>query len=211
MIDGSSFWYLMFLSGVWGGHLPHGYAVPRSTFVRSRELWLGPTAVQLFEFTDSTTVAGESVDVTMAWFPKAKVLHVADAVWPGAHTFFADGTSVPDWFLQLEHLRDLVNELKPKVIIPGHGAPGDVGMIDAQERYLRAVARMVQDYCRGGEIELTDEAKDKLRRDIINEFPDHRNHIPLDISLQLLQMLGPIAFLAGRPDGSTAPRLPVFL
>jgi cyclase len=211
MIDQSSFWYLMFLQGMFGGHLPPTYAVPHSTFVRSRELWLGRTAVQLFEFTDSTTVAGESVDVTMAWFPKAKVLHVADVVWPGAHTFFADGTSVPDWFIQLDHLRDLVNELKPKVIVPGHGAPGDVGMIDAQERYLRAVARMVEDYCRGGEIALTDEAKDKLRRDIVNEFPEYRNHIPLDISLQLLQMLGPIAFLAGRPDASTAPRLPVFL
>jgi len=211
MIDGSSFWYLMFLSGVWGGHLPQGYAVPRTTFVRSRELWLGKTAVQLFEFTDSTTVAGESVDVTMAWFPKAKVLHVADVVWPGSHTFFADGTSVPDWFIQLDHLRDLVNELKPKVIVPGHGAPGDIGMIDAQERYLRAVARMVEDYCRGGEIALTDEAKGKLRQDIVNEFPEYRNHIPLDISLQLLQMLGPVAFLVGRPDASTAPRLPVFL
>ena len=56
MIDSSAFWYLMFLSGVWGEHLPQGYAVPADTFVRSRELWLGKTAVQLFEFTDSTTV-----------------------------------------------------------------------------------------------------------------------------------------------------------
>ena len=211
MIDGSAFWYLMFLSGLWGGHLPPTYAVPRSTFVRSRELWLGDTAVQLFEFTDSTTVAGESVDVTMTWFPKAKVLHVADVVWPGAHTFFADGTSVPDWFVQLDHLRELVDELQPRVIVPGHGAPGDVGMIDAQERYLRAVARMVEEYCRGGEIGLSDEAKAKLRQEIINQFPDHRNHIPLDISLQLLQMLGPLAFLVGRPDAAVAPRLPTFL
>ena len=171
MIDGSSFWYLMFLSGVWGGHLPHGYAVPRSTFVRSRELWLGKTAVQLFEFTDSTTVAGESVDVTMAWFPKAKVLHVADVVWPGAHTFFADGTSVPDWFIQLEHLRDLVNELKPKVIVPGHGAPGDVGMIDAQERYLRAVARMVRGLLPG--------RRDRThRRGQGQAAPGHRQRVP---------------------------------
>ena len=211
MVDGSAFWYLMFLSGLWGGHLPGTYAVPRTTFVRSRELWLGSTAVQLFEFADSTTVAGESLDVTMTWFPKAKVLHVADVVWPGSHTFFADGTSVPDWFIQLDHLRELVNELRPKVIVPGHGAPGDLGMIDAQERYLRAVARMVEDHCRGGEIAVTDEIKEKLRRDIVNEFPEHRNHIPLDISLQLLQMLGPLAFLVGRPDGSTAPRLPSFL
>jgi glyoxylase-like metal-dependent hydrolase (beta-lactamase superfamily II) len=210
MIDGSAFWYLMFLNGLWGGHLPQAYAVPRTTFVRSRELWLGNTAVQLFEFTDSTTVAGESVDVTMTWFPKAKVLHVADVLWPGSHTFFADGTSVPDWFVQLDHVRELVNELRPRVIVPGHGAPGDIGMIDAQERYLRAVAAMVEDYCRGGEIALTDEAKAKLRREIVNAFPDHRNHIPLDISLQLLQMLGPIAFLTGRPDVDPA-RLPTFL
>lgn len=211
MIDGSAFWYLMFLSGMWGEHLPPTYAVPRQTFVRSRELWVGRTAVQLFEFTDSTTVAGESVDVTMAWLPQARVLHVADVVWPGAHTFFADGTSVPDWFIQLGHLRELIKDLRPRVIVPGHGAPGDVGMIDAQERYLLAVARMVEDYCRGGEAPLTDEDKVKLRQDIINEFPQHRNHIPLDISLQLLQILGPVAFLVGRPDGTTAARLPTFL
>ncbi|MGQ0716645.1 MAG: MBL fold metallo-hydrolase [Pseudonocardiales bacterium] len=211
MIDGSAFWYLMFLSGMWGEHLPPTYAVPRQTFVRSRELWVGRTAVQLFEFTDSTTVAGESVDVTMAWLPQARVLHVADVVWPGAHTFFADGTSVPDWFIQLGHLRELIKDLRPRVIVPGHGAPGDVGMIDAQERYLLAVARMVEDYCRGGEAPLTDEDKMRLRQDIINEFTQHRNHIPLDISLQLLQMLGPVAFLVGRPDGTTAARLPTFL
>jgi cyclase len=211
MIDGSAFWYQMFLQGIWGGYLPQGYVVPRDTFVRSRELWLGKTAVQLFEFTDSGTVSGESVDVTMAWIPHARVLHVADTIWPGSHTFFADGTSVPDWFVQLDHIRDLVAELKPRVIIPGHGAPGDVGIIDAQERYLRTVSRLVEEYCRGGEISLTDDAKDKLRQEILNEFPEHRNHIPLDISLQMLQMLGPVAFLTGRPDATTATRLPTFL
>jgi glyoxylase-like metal-dependent hydrolase (beta-lactamase superfamily II) len=147
----------------------------------------------------------------MAWFPHAKVLHVADVVWPGSHTFFADGTSVPDWHVQLAHLRELVSELKPKMIVPGHGAPGDVGIIDAQERYLRAITGMVEEYCRGGEQPLTDDAKEKLRRDIVAEFPEHRNQIPLDISLQMLQMLGPVAFLTGRPDAASAPRLPSFL
>ena len=211
MIDGSEFWYLMFLQGLYGGHLPMGYVVPRSTFLKSKELSLGKTAVQLFEFTDSTTVSGESVDVTMAWFPQQKVLHVADTVWPGSHTFFADGVSVPDWNIQLGHIRELVKELQPKVIVPGHGSPGDAGIIDAQERYLAGVARMVQEYCRGGEVQLTDEAKGKLRQDIVNEFPEHRNHIPLDISLQLLQMLGPVAFLNGHPEGASAPRMPSFV
>jgi hypothetical protein len=139
------------------------------------------------------------------------VLHVADTVWPGSHTFFVDGVSVPDWFIQLGHVRDLVNELKPRVIVPGHGAPGDASMIDAQERYLLAVSRMVEDHCRGGEAPLTDEGKTKLRQEIVNAFPEHRNHIPLDISLDMLQMLGPVAFLVGRPAGAPARRLPTFL
>jgi cyclase len=211
LIDAFAFWYLFFLRGIYGEHLPMAYRVPTSTFVRSKELWLGKTAVQLFEFTDSTTVAGESVDVTMAWFPQSKVLHVADTLWPGSHTFFVDGTSIPDWYIQLGHIRELVNELEPRVIVPGHGAPGDAGMIDAQERYLRAVGRMVEEYCRGGEVQLTDEAKAKLRQEIINEFPEHRNPLPLDITLQKHQMVGPIGFLLGRPDGASAARLPTFL
>ena len=147
----------------------------------------------------------------MAWIPHAKVLHVADTIWPGSHTFFADGVSVPDWLVQLGHVRELVADLKPRVIVPGHGAPGDAGMIDAQERYLRTVAQIVEDFCRGGEVPLTDEAKAKLRQEIVNKFPNYRNHIPLDISLQLLQMLGPVSFLIGRPDAATAARLPTFL
>jgi hypothetical protein len=45
----------------------------------------------------------------------------------------------------------------------------------------------------------------------VNAFPDHRNALPLDISLNLLQMVGPLAFLVGRPDGASAGRLPTFL
>ena len=171
MIDQSSFWYLMFLQGIFGGTCRRPTRCP-ATRSCARGSSVGKTAVQLFEFTDSTTVSGESVDVTMAWLPQSKVLHVADTVWPGAHTFFADGTSVPDWFTQLGHIRELVNELEPRVIVPGHGAPGDAGMIDAQERYLTAVSRMVEDYCRGGEVPLDDEAKAKLRQEIVNAFPN---------------------------------------
>jgi hypothetical protein len=48
-------------------------------------------------------------------------------------------------------------------------------------------------------------------RGVLQSLPDHRNQIPLDISLQLLQMLGPVAFLTGRPGPAAAARLPVFL
>ncbi len=200
----------LFMMGVYGEHLAETYAVPRTTFVRSRELWLGSTVVQLFEFSDSTTVAGESVDMTFAWLPQAKVLHVGDALEPGSHVFFAEGASIPDWIFQLGHLRQLVDELDPRVIVPGHGLPGDAGIIDTQERYLRAVARMVEDHTRGGEVGLDDEARARLRADIVDAFPGYGNPMLLDISLEMVQMLGPLAFLTGRPDAATASRLPTF-
>ena len=153
MIDGSAFWYLMFLAGRLG-RAPAAGLRRAAQHVRALAGAVARARPRCSSSSSPTArpSSGESVDVTMAWFPQAKVLHVADTVWPGAHTFFADGTSVPDWFIQLGHIRELVNELKPRVIVPGHGAPGDAGMIDAQERYLRAVSRMVEDYCRGGEV-----------------------------------------------------------
>lgn len=199
----------LFFMGMYGEHVPQTVAVPRSTFLRSKELWLGSTVVQLFEFSDSTTVAGESVDMTFAWLPQSRVLHVGDALEPGCHTFFAEGTSVPDWLVQLGHLRELVEELAPRVIVPGHGRPGDAGLIDEQERYLRTIAAMVEDHCRGGEVALDDEARARLRQDIVDAFPGHGNPLLLDISLDMVQMLGPLAFLMGRPDAASAPRLPV--
>jgi len=175
MIDGSALWYLMFRSGLWGGHLPSAYVVPRTTFTRPRELWLGSTVEQLFEF--AATVAGESLDVTMTWLPTAKVLHVADVVWPGSHTFFADGTSVPDWLIQLDHLRELVSDLRPRVIVPGHGAPGDIGMIDALERYLRAWPAWWKTTAAAARSPSPTRSRESSRRDIVNEFPEHRNRI----------------------------------
>ncbi len=200
----------LFMLGVFGEHMAETYVVPRTTFVRSRELWLGPTAVQLFEFSDSTTVAGESVDMTFAWLPQARVLHVGDVLEPGSHTFFAEGASVSDWMIQFDHLRALVDELRPRVIVPGHGLPGDAGIIDTQERYLQAVARMVEDHTRNGEVPLDDEARARLRQDIVDAFPGYGNPMLLDISLDMVQMVGPVAFLTGRPDAASAPRLPSF-
>lgn len=210
MIDGSGSADLLFMAGVYGQYAPESFSVPQSTFVRSKELWLGKTVVQLFEFADSTTVGGEAVNMTLAWLPEQKVLHAADTLEPGTHAFFSEGVSVPDWLIQLDHLRELCRDLGPKVIVPGHGAPGDIGMIDEQEHYLRTVAGIVEDHTRGGSDPIDDATKEALRRDIIGAFPEHTNMLPLDISLAMMQMLGPVAFLTGRPDPASAARLPSF-
>jgi cyclase len=210
LIDGTASANQLFLMGMYGEHAATGFVVPRATFVRSRELWMGKTVVQLFELGDGMSVSGEAIDMTLAWMPQSRVLHVGDTLEPGTHTFFSEGVSVPDWLAQLARVRDLVDELNPRVIVPGHGAPGDAGMIGAQERYLTTVSSIVEDHTRGGELALDDEAREKLRQEIVNAFPGYRNPLALDISLEMVQLLGPVAFLNGRPGGVTPRHLPTF-
>jgi glyoxylase-like metal-dependent hydrolase (beta-lactamase superfamily II) len=211
LIDSHTFWYLMFLNGMYGGQLPGSYVVPKKTYTRSQQLWLGRQRIQQFELTDSTTVSGEATDNTATWFPEARALHLSDTLLSGMHAFFCDGTSIPDWLEQLRQLRELVTELRPRVLLPGHGLPGDAGLIDEQERYLLAVRSMVMDYTQGGEAALTPESSERLRVDIKAEFPRHRNELALDISLGLIQMLGPQAFLVGQPAGPRLAPAPAFL
>jgi glyoxylase-like metal-dependent hydrolase (beta-lactamase superfamily II) len=211
LVDSHTFWYQMFLNGVYGGQLPMGYMVPRSTYVRSQQLWLGRARIQQFELTDSTTVSGESTDNTATWFPEARALHLSDTLLSRMHAFFCDGASVPDWLEQLRQLRELVAELRPRVLLPGHGEPGGPELIDEQEHYLLTVRSMVMDYTQGGEAPLTPDASDRLRADIKAEFPTHRNEMALDISLSLIQYVGPQAFLTGQPNAARIAPMPVFL
>ncbi|MPZ13384.1 MAG: MBL fold metallo-hydrolase [Chloroflexi bacterium] len=211
LIDGHGFWYLMLFNGLWGGHLPQTYVVPRTTYSRFREIELGGTCVQLMEFGDGATAGGESVDLTVAWFPEQRVLHVSDLLLSQMHPVTADGTSTEDWLVQLDQLRTLVRELQPRVIVPGHGNPGDVGLIDAQERYLNTLRRLVLEHCDGGEAPLTDDRRAQLRAAIVSEFPRHRLFLALDMTLSFIQMVGPQAFLFQRSEAPAPPRIPTFL
>jgi glyoxylase-like metal-dependent hydrolase (beta-lactamase superfamily II) len=210
MIDSHAFWYLMFLNGIFGGQLPESYVVPRNTYARSRQLWLGRQRIQQFELADSTRPAGESLDSTATWFPDARALHVGDTLLSGMHVYFSDGVSVADWLEELRRLRELVAELQPRVLLPGHGKPGDASLIDEQERYLLTMRSLVMDYTRGGEAPLTEEASARLRADIVGAFPEYRNLMAVDDNLGLIQMVGPQGFLQGHPAAMGAAPAPVF-
>lgn len=197
-IDVTTGWYLFFMAGIYGQNVPRSYRVPRNVFDRSKELSLGTSTLQLFEYADGS-FAGESQDLSLHWYPKEKVLYTADLLMNNTHFFFSDGASVPDWKAQLVRLRELVKEIKPRVIIPGHGEPGDVGLIDEWDRYMDGIEKIVMDYTSRGEKPVTDEVRDQLRATILAEYPKRKNVMMLDISLSLLQMVGPVAFLLGKP------------
>jgi hypothetical protein len=139
------------------------------------------------------------------------VLHVADTVLSRTHAFFSDGSIVPDWLEQHLQLGELVAELRPRMLVPGHGAPADVDLIAEQEHYLLTVRTVVMDYTQGGETSLSDEARGRLRADIKAEFPEHGNEMALDISLSLIQMVGSQAFLVGQPTEARIASVPAFI
>jgi glyoxylase-like metal-dependent hydrolase (beta-lactamase superfamily II) len=205
-IDVTASWYLFFMAAVYGQHAPQSYRVPRNVFLRSKELSLGTTTLQMFEYADGSS-AGESQNLSLHWYPKEKVLYTADLLMNNTHFFFADGASIPDWKAQLVRLRGLVKEIKPRVIVPGHGEPGDVGLIDEWDRYMDGIGKIVMDYTSGGEKPVTNEMRGQLRATILTEYPKRKNVMMLDISLTLLQMVGPVAYLLGRP-AQEGPQFP---
>jgi len=82
---------------------------------------------------------------------------IGDLAFPGIHPYTADGHT-GDWLAALD---TLAAELHDATLYPGHGAPGGVGILADQRRYLmmyrEAVGRLA-----GGAPALTDARREQL-------------------------------------------------
>lgn len=74
-------------------------------------------------------------DDTVVWLPEQRVLFAGDLVMSGVTPFVMSG-SVSGLRAAIARLR----ELDPVTIVPGHGRPGGVELLDATERYLAWLA-----------------------------------------------------------------------
>jgi len=72
----------------------------------------------------------QSPGMLAIWLPADKILFVGDTVLAG-HTPGLSG-SVSTWLTALDTLRNL----KPAVIVPGHGLPGGIELIDETQEFL---------------------------------------------------------------------------
>ncbi len=101
---------------------------------------------------------------------------VGDLAFDGLHSYTADGHSGA-W---LDVLDRLVDELAGVPLYPGHGTPGDVGLLARQRQYLRiyreAVGRLA-----AGTPALNDTHKLELKRTMSRFLPD----APLDWMVDL--------------------------
>jgi cyclase len=85
-----------------------------------------------------TTGAHTNNDV-VAWIPERRVLFSGDLVFNGGTPFVVMGSVAGS----LEAL-DMIAELDPEVIVPGHGPPGGIEMIDRCGMYLRWVQQSAE-------------------------------------------------------------------
>jgi cyclase len=103
-------------------------APPFVTFEQRLDVYVDDLKIELIHL---TTAAHTTNDV-VAWIPEHRVLFSGDLVFNGGTPFVVMGSVSGS----LEAL-DMVMELEPEVIVPGHGAPGGIEIVDACGSYLR--------------------------------------------------------------------------
>lgn len=116
----------------WGELTP---APPFVTFDDRLHVYVDDLKVELIHLTSAAHTNNDVV----AWIPERRVLFSGDLVFNGGTPFVVMGSVAGS----LEAL-DMIAELNPEVIVPGHGPPGSIEMIDQCGKYLRWVQQSAQ-------------------------------------------------------------------
>jgi cyclase len=103
-------------------------APPFVTFDGRLNFYVDDLKVELIHLTS----AAHTTNDVVAWIPERRVLYSGDLVFNGGTPFVVMGSVAGS----LEAL-DMIAELNPEVIVPGHGPPGGIEMIDRCGIYLR--------------------------------------------------------------------------
>lgn len=90
------------------------------------EIRLGDTKVQVLNVAPS-----HSNSDLLLWIPRDEVLFAGDVVFNGCTAYSEAG--IYNWVKVLDKI---INEIKPKVIVPGHGAVCGVDFVQEQRDYL---------------------------------------------------------------------------
>ncbi len=116
-------------------------APPFVTFDQRLDVYVDDLKVELIHLVP----AAHTTNDVVAWIPEHRLLFSGDLVLNGSMPFVVMG-SVAGW---LEAL-DIIEELQPAVIVPGHGEPAGIESVDTCAEYLRWLQRTAGDAVSAG-------------------------------------------------------------
>jgi len=113
---------------------------------------LGERTFQLFYLKNVHSEADTAI-----WLPKERVLFTAASVGVKRFNNLRPSVSIPDTLAAIK----MMKALNPDVVIPGHGDPGTVKILDDMERYYNSLMDRVKQMAQQGKS--LDEIKKELR------------------------------------------------
>lgn len=97
---------------------------------------LDTTAVQLINVAPS-----HSNSDVLLWLEKEKILFAGDVVFNGCTAYSEQG--IHNWIKVLDYI---IHDLKPKIVVPGHGSLCHLDFVQEQKEYLTFVLEQVDKY-----------------------------------------------------------------
>lgn len=131
---------------------------PHITFTNRAKLLYGSRDVELL------FVGGHTPATSLVWLPNESVCFVGDIVWVDQHPYMAQGNTI-EWLGALE----LIRELSPQYIIPGHGPVCGPEATYRVGEYIQFMRGRVRDYYLAGKTK--NETKSGLVTEMLEWFP----------------------------------------
>ena len=125
---------------------------PHIEYRQKLSLNLGERSLELFYLKNVHSEADTAI-----WLPKERVLFTAASVGVKRFNNLRPFVSIPD---TLDAIR-MMKALNPDVVVPGHGAPGTVELLDNMERYYSLLVERVRQMAQQGKS--LDQIKKELR------------------------------------------------
>jgi len=113
--------------------------LPKLTFSNELTIHRGGKTIRIIH------VGGHTPATSVIYVPEEGVLFSGDVLINGAHPFLGQANT-KDWLRALDHIR----RLNPRIIIPGHGAPCGMELVDTFTEYLEQLRALIRQLYREG-------------------------------------------------------------
>jgi len=108
--------------------------LPNLTFTGRMKLFGSNHSVELRAYS-----GGHTASDTVLYIPQERIIFMSDLLSVGSHPYLVDGDPQ-----ELVRILSEIKTMQPRVLIPGHGPPGDLHDLDLMIRYVGDLEKIAQ-------------------------------------------------------------------